>query len=191
VDAIRKHTEFTVAFCVRHSNLWQSNTTVCNSMLDVVHKDYERVQETRELVSQLIRRERHIQTEEGYFYAHSLFGMLDSDSEAFYNHKISQLEEDLLDWLKLMREQTTVVRSTLKSVNQTLHDVSATELVLTSELHKILNFINIGNRKIENKYALTALLLTQNDHAMRIQQAIGEVRDVYNTIIHVCSHWRN
>jgi len=49
VDAIRKRIHFTVAFCVRDSNLWQSNTTVCNSMLDVVHKDYERVHEMREL----------------------------------------------------------------------------------------------------------------------------------------------
>ena len=79
----------------------------------------------------------------------------------------------------------------MKSVNQTLHDVSASELALTSELHKILNFINVGNRRIENKYALTALLLTLNDHATRIRQAIGEVKDVYNMIIQVCSHWRN
>ena len=43
VDVIRKHIEFTEAFCVKHSNLWQSNTTVCNGLLDVVHKDYERV----------------------------------------------------------------------------------------------------------------------------------------------------
>jgi hypothetical protein len=50
--------------------------------------------------------------------------MLDSESEAFYNDKIAQLEEEQLDWLKLIREQTIVVRSTLKSVNKTLHDVS-------------------------------------------------------------------
>jgi len=81
--------------------------------------------------------------------------------------------------------------STLKSVNQTLHDVSATELALTRELHKIINFINVGNRRIENKYALAALLSTLNDHDTRTRQAIGEVRDVYDTIIQVCSHWRN
>jgi len=151
-------------------------------MLDVVHKDYEKVHEMRELVSQIIRAERGIVG----CVARSLLGMLDSDSEAFYNHKISQLEEDQLDWPKLMREQTIIVRSALKSVNQTLHDVSATELALTNELHKIINFINV-----ENKYALTAFLLKLNDHATRIRQAIGEVKDVYNTIIQVCSHWRN
>jgi hypothetical protein len=101
------------------------------------------------------------------------------------------MQEEQLDWVKLMREQTIVVRSTLKSVNQTLHDVSTNELVLTSELHKILNFINAGNKKIENKYAFTALLLTLTDDATRIREAIAEVKDVYDTVIQVCLHWRN
>jgi len=69
----------------------------------VVHKDYERVEEMRELVSQLIRIERGIHRQKRVIFnivgrvANSLFGMLYSDSEAFYNHKISQLEEDQLD----------------------------------------------------------------------------------------------
>ena len=96
-----------------------------------------------------------------------------------------------MDWLKLMREQTVVVQSTLKSVNQTLHDVSTNELALTKELHKILNFINVGNNKIENRNAFTTLLLALNDRAMRIRQVIEEVKDVYNMIIQVCLHWRN
>jgi len=76
-------------------------------MLDVVHKDYDRVQEMRELVLQLIRTERVYTDRRGLGrVAHSLFGMLDSNSDALYNHKISQLEENQLDWLKLMREQT-------------------------------------------------------------------------------------
>jgi len=91
----------------------------------------------------------------------------------------------------LIREQTTVVWSTLKSVNQTLHHVSTNELTLIRELHKILKFINVGNKKIENRYALTAILLTLNDHATRICQAIEEVRGAYNTVIQVCLRWRN
>ena len=122
--------------------------------------------------------------------AHSLFGMLDSESEEFYNQKISQLEEQL-DWLNLMRQQTIVVRSTLKSVNQTLQDVSTNELALMKELHEILNFVNIGNKKIESKYAFTTLSLALNDHATQIRQAVDTVRDVYDTVLQVCLHWRN
>ena len=56
------------------------------------------------------------------------FGMLDSVSEEFDKQDITRLEEELMEWLKLIREQqATVVRSTLKSVNQTIHDVSNNE----------------------------------------------------------------
>ena len=56
------------------------------------------------------------------------FGMLDSVSEEFDKQDITRLEEELMEWLKLIREQqATVVRSTLKSINQTIHDVSNNE----------------------------------------------------------------
>ena len=85
-----------------------------------------------------------------------------------------------------MREQTIVVRSTLKSVNQTLQDVSTNELTLMKELQEILNFVN-GNKKIESKYAFTALSLALNDHATRIRQAIDAVRDVYD-VYYKCAY---
>jgi len=44
-----------------------------------------------------------------------------------------------LNWLKLIREQNTVVRSTLKSVNHTLNDVSTNELTLT--LRRLMSYI--------------------------------------------------
>jgi hypothetical protein len=197
VDAIRKYIEFMVAFCTKHSNTWQPNSTVCNGLLDTVKKEYNKVQELRGQVSQLTRTERgsHRQKRDIFnlvgHVAHSLFGMLDSDSETFYNQKISQLEEKQLNWLKLTCKQTIVVQSTVRSVNKTLHDVSTHELILTKELYKILHYVNDGNKKVENKYALTAFLLALNDHAMRIQQAIVEVKDVYNTLIQVCLHWKN
>ena len=93
VDEIRKYIDFTAAFGVKHSNLWQPNATVCNSMLDTVKREYEKVQEMRSLVLQLTRTERGTHRQKrGIFNlvgnaAHSLFGMLDSDSEAFYNKK--------------------------------------------------------------------------------------------------------
>ena len=44
-----------------------------------------------------------------------------------------------MNWLKLIREQNTVVRSTLKSVNHTLNDVSTNELTLT--LRRLMSYI--------------------------------------------------
>jgi hypothetical protein len=62
-------------------------------MLDIVKREYEKLQQMRGLVSQLTRMERgKSRQKRGIFnlvghVAHSLFGMLDSDSEIFYNQK--------------------------------------------------------------------------------------------------------
>jgi len=177
--------DFTVAFCVKHFSLWQPDPLICNNLLDTIEKVYKKVQEMKELVLQLTRTEggsyrqrRGIFNIVGYA-AHSLFGILDSDHETFYNQKFSQLEEEQLDWFKLSREQV-IVRSTLRSVNQTLHNIATHEMLLTKELRKILNSVNVGNKKIEGKYASTAFYLSVNSHAMRLRQAICEVKDVYD-----------
>jgi len=72
----------------------------------------------RMLVLQLTRIERCTHRQKRVIFSsvgrvsHALFGMLGSDSAAFYSQKIAQLEEEQLDWLKLIREQTIVARST-------------------------------------------------------------------------------
>jgi hypothetical protein len=46
-----------------------------------------------------------------------LFGILDSDSEVFFNDKISRLEEQT-DLIKPAREQVVVVKSTREKLNK-------------------------------------------------------------------------
>jgi hypothetical protein len=195
VKAVRKYIDFTVAFCVKHSSLWQTDPSFCNNLLNTIEK--EMVQEMKGLVLQITRTDsgshrlkRGIFNIVGYA-THSLFGILDSDHETFYNQKISQLEEEQLDWLKLSREQDIVVVSTLRSANRTLQDIATHEMLLTKELLIIMKSVNVGNKKIETKYALTALCLVLNSHAIRLRQAVGEVKDVYDTIIQICLHWKN
>jgi hypothetical protein len=117
-------------------------------------RKYAKAQEMRELVLQLTRIERGTRGQKRFIFnfvgqvVHSLFGILDSESEAFYSQKIAKLGKERLNWLKLIREQVIVVRSELKSVSQTLHDVSANELTLTRQLREILKCINVRNKKI-------------------------------------------
>jgi len=72
-------------------------------MIGADKREYVKVQEMRKLELQLTRTERGTRRQKRVILslvghvAHSLFGMLDSDSEAFYNKKISQLEKEQLD----------------------------------------------------------------------------------------------
>jgi hypothetical protein len=58
------------------------------------------------------------------------------------------LERDQLDFLKLSKEQITIVKTTLRSVNSTLLTVSENEKFLSKGLEEIAKYIN---EKIEKE----------------------------------------
>jgi hypothetical protein len=62
-----------------------------------------------------------------------LFGTMDSEEASYYTDKISELEKEQADVFKLSKEQITVVKSTLRSIN-TLQDVYENERVLSKGL---------------------------------------------------------
>jgi hypothetical protein len=71
----------------------------------------------RNLAHQLTRTENSlVRKKRGLFnfigqISHSLFGILDSDDEEFFSQKISQLDGDQSDMIKLSKEQMVVVKS--------------------------------------------------------------------------------
>jgi hypothetical protein len=70
-----------------------------------------------------------------------------------------------------------IVKSTLNTVNRSLHDVSRTELVLEEGLDEVKKLINHENGEIKQKYTHTAILIALNDHAIQIQRALEEVKN--------------
>jgi hypothetical protein len=191
VDVVGKYIEATVDFCNKHSNSLWLNLTECRTTIRDATRKLEGLKGMRSLASQLTKTERNEpRTKRGLFnfvgqISHSLFGTLDSDDEEFFNNKISQLEEQA-GLIKLAREQMVVVKSTLKSVNRTLHEVTNNELILEKGLQDIKKFINKENGEIKRQYTYTSMLVILNDHAIQIQRALEEVKDEYNIIIQSC-----
>lgn len=60
-----------------------------------------------------------------------LFGMMDSNDTSYYAEKISNLDEEQLEFFSLSKEQVTVVKSTLRFLNSTLLTVSENERMLS------------------------------------------------------------
>jgi hypothetical protein len=79
-----------------------------------------------------------------------------------------------------------VAKSTLKSHNKTLNDVTNNDPILEKGLQDIKNFVNEENGEIKRKYKYTLTLVTLNDHAIQLQRALEEVKDEYDIIINSC-----
>jgi hypothetical protein len=93
------------------------------------------------------------------------------------------LESEQLDFLKLSKEQITVVKSTLRSMNSTLLTVSENELCLSKGLEEMANHINVQNEEIKEMFGSYSLVLSINEHSMQLSKAIDECRREYEILI--------
>jgi hypothetical protein len=192
VDIIGKYLQATIDFCRKHDKTLWLNLTECRTMIHDATTRLERLKGVRDLAHQLTRTEASlVRRKRGLFnfigqISRSLFGTMDSDDEEFFSHKITQLEGDQADLIKLAKEQMVIVKSTLKSVNGTLNDVSKNEMILEKGLQDIKNFINEENGELKRKYTYTSMLMVLNDHAIQLQRALEEVKDEYDIIIQSC-----
>jgi hypothetical protein len=168
LDIVGNYINLTIGFCNKHDKSLWLNLTECRTTINDATRKFENLRNMRYRVSQFAIRETVMHRKKrGLFnfmgqVTHSLFGVLDSE---FYNQNISQLEEQA-DLIKLSSKQMVIVKSTLKSVNRTLHDVSRNGLVLEKGLDEIKKFINHENGEIKQKYTYTAMLVALNDHAI-------------------------
>jgi methyl-accepting chemotaxis protein len=89
-----------------------------------------------------------------------ILGTLDNEDANYYTDKISQLEKEQLDFLKLSKEQITAVKTTLRSVNSTLLTVSANEKSLSKGLEDIAKHIKKQDGEIKEMFSAYSLLLT-------------------------------
>ena len=71
-----------------------------------------------------------------------VFGTLDNEDANYYSDKITSLEKEQMEFLRVPKEQITVLKSTLRSLNSTLLAVSYNEKILFKGLEDMARHIN-------------------------------------------------
>jgi len=105
-----------------------------------------------------------------------LFGTIGSEDASCCAEKISNLEREKTDFLRLSKEQITVVKSTLRSLNSTLLAVPENERILSKGLEGIARYVNDHDGEIEEMFTGTSMLHTANEHNMQLERALSESR---------------
>jgi hypothetical protein len=110
-----------------------------------------------------------------------LFGTLDNEDTNYYTDKITHLENEQLDFLRLSKEQITVAKTALRSVNSTLLTVSENEKFLSKGLEEMTKHISEQDGEIKEMF--TAYSLTINEHSIQLNRAIDECQREYEILI--------
>jgi len=93
------------------------------------------------------------------------------------------LENEQLDSLKLSKEQITVVKTTLRSINSTLSTVTENEKGLAKGMEEIAKHVNSQDGRIKDMFTACSLLLTIDEHIIQLNRAIDECHREYEILI--------
>jgi hypothetical protein len=75
------------------------------------------------------------------------------------------------------------VKSTLRSVNSILIEVSQNEKILSEGLQKMVSHINARDGEVKRMFTASSIMLTVNEHTMQLGKAINECIRKYEILI--------
>jgi hypothetical protein len=188
---VKNYAQMSADFCKKYENILWVNFTDCTNSINRTDRLIREVENLQSILRQLMRNEDefiHARNKRGIFdfvggISKILFGMLDAENANYYTNKISQLENEQLDFLKLSKEQITVVKYTLWSVNSTLLTVSENERCLSKGIEEMAKHTDDQNKEIKEMFGSYSLVLTINEHSMQLSRAIEEYRREYEILI--------
>jgi hypothetical protein len=160
LKTVVKYAELSKKFCIKHEHSFWVNLTDCVRLARYTDRKVKEVQELKELVRELTRVEEKapFRFKRGVFnfvggISKILFGTMDSNDASYYAEKVSELEKEELEFLSLSKEQVTVVKSTLRSLNSTLLAESENEKMLSKGLDEIAKHMSERDGEIRDMFA--------------------------------------
>ena len=193
-DVVKRYAKFTVDFCRAHERSDWANLTECRTTITQVDRKIAKLELIKGTLMDLTKWDssslRFRRRLFGFIgtISHTLFGTLDEEDGKFYTDKISQLEQEQASFLRLSKEQVVLVKTTLRTVNRTLHDVAYNERILEKGLLDIKKHIVVEEGNLNMQLGYTSMLMALNDHALQLDRAIEELQDQYSMLIDAVIH---
>ena len=150
-----KYAQLSKDFCKNHEHSFWINFTDCVRRALYTDRQIKEVEELKMLVRQLTR----IEDKEQMRFKRDVFNFIGgiskilfrtmyNDDASYYAEKITSLVKEQLDFLRRSKEQVTVVKTTLRSLNSALLAVSANERILSKGLDEMVKHISEHDSEI-------------------------------------------
>jgi methyl-accepting chemotaxis protein len=114
-----------------------------------------------------------------------LFGTLTQSDAKNYNEHISELDKEQQEFLHLAKEQMTVVKTTITSVNSTLQRVNQNEKILENGLSRLFNYSAHEFSELEEEIGNINLL---NEQIRLVHRGIDESQHSFEILLEAFVH---
>lgn len=147
------------------------------------------VKETRQMIKELVRdRENPLRIKRqikrgkrGVFdfvgrIAHILFGTLDDEDASYYSSQISKLENEQMEFLKISKEQMTIFKTTLRSVNTSLNTMEQNVAILEKGLENLKDFMNNNSKQVSRTFSYFNIMFKLNQYSITINKVLSDIQ---------------
>jgi hypothetical protein len=112
-----------------------------------------------------------------------LFGTMDEDDAKYYNEQIKLFEQNSEDMSTLLKQQLSVVRSSLGAVNNTLADVEYNEHLLKEGISRVTKYMNTLRAETNEKVNLFNAKIEIEGHILRVNNAMTALQRSLDLLI--------
>jgi hypothetical protein len=112
-----------------------------------------------------------------------LFGTMDEDDAQYYNDQIEHFERSSDSLTHLLKQQLTIVRSTLGAINETLLDVTYNEDRMRAGLMQLRDYVDSVVTQYGNVTNLLSVKITLESHIARVLDGLNVLQRHLDTLL--------
>lgn len=171
MDTISSYVEYVNRLCLR---IDLRSWTACHHLDELTLTKLRQVRESERLIASMAgRRDMESRKKRGLFdfvgkVSKVLFGTMDEDDAQYYNDQIEHFERSSDSLTHLLKQQLTIVRSTLGAINETLLDVTYNEDKMRAGLIQLRDYVDSVVTQYGNVTNLLSVKITLESHIARV-----------------------
>jgi hypothetical protein len=166
------------------------NWTDCNHFSSLSNDRFKQVKGTEKLLHELIGNSGHIRRRRGALnfvgeISKILFGTLDSDDADYYNEQIKHFEEESEDMTSLMKQQLSIIKASLGTVNSTISDMEYNDHVIQEGLSSLKSYMEKFSAETETQLNILGVNVTVEGHIARASRALEAMQRNLDLMIEI------
>jgi hypothetical protein len=164
------------------------NWTDCNHFSPLSRDRFRQLQETEKTLNEIIGKPEKTRRRRGALnfigeINKLLFGKLDADDAEYYNAQIKHFEEESDDMTTLLKQQLSIVRASLRTVNSTISYVEYNNQVIKEGVNKVKNYIEEFSTDMKPQLNLLDIKIQVEGHIAHTNHAMEAIHRNLNLII--------
>lgn len=141
-------------FCTKLDNLCNAkfnkirefNLTFCHTQLKLFDRVFPKLRKQQDVIAQLVGKETSFRAKRSLFdiigkTSKILFGTLDSDDASYYESQINKFSQNENQLYSLYKEQSHIVKTTIKNFNESINSVYSNEKLLKDNINKLKTYL--------------------------------------------------